>query len=170
MGKNVILIGMPGTGKSTVGRVLAQRLGYAFIDADDLIRQKAGQGLADILRTRGTEALLAVEETVGKTLCVRDTVIATGGSMVLSEAAMRHLREDGVVVWLETPLSQLEQRLPEHLEDRGIAAPPGSTVEELYRSREPLYARYADLIIPSRPGGDTTADQVEEVMRSIGAL
>lgn len=168
--RNIILIGMPGTGKSTVGKALAERLHDTFIDADDLIRETTGKTLPEILRTEGLDALLHVEGTVGETLNRRNAVIATGGSMVLSEAAMRHLKENGVVVWLETPLSQIKSRLPEDLTDRGIAAPPGSTVEEIYRQREPLYAKYADLIVASRPGGQDTADQVEQVLRSIGAL
>lgn len=168
--KNIILIGMPGTGKSTVGRTLAERLNFAFVDADDLIRAATGKTLPEILRTEGLNALLYTEGTVGEALNRRNTVIATGGSMVLSDAAMRHLKENGIVVWLETPLSQIKNRLPDDLTDRGIAAPAGSTVEEIYRQREPLYAKYADLIVASRSGEQDTADQVEQVMRSIGAL
>lgn len=105
--KNIILIGMPGTGKSVVGQALAERLGYAFVDADDLIVEAAGKTLPEILRTEGVDALLAVEGRVGQTLDCSNTVVATGGSMVLSREAMDHLRENGVVVWLETPLSQI---------------------------------------------------------------
>ena len=118
--KNIILIGMPGTGKSVVGRSLAERLGYAFIDADDLIVQATGKTLPEILRTEGVDALLSVEGRVGQTLECSNTVVATGGSMVLSEAAMDHLRENGVVVGLETPLSHISDRMPEDLTDRGI--------------------------------------------------
>ena len=138
--KNIVLIGMPGTGKSVVGRALAERL----------------------------EAFLAIEGQVGETLDRENTVIATGGSMVLSEAAMAHLKENGVAVWLETPLSRIHDRMPEDLTDRGIAAPQGMTIREIYRQREPLYAKYADLIVASRDGEDDTARQVEEVMRTVG--
>ena len=166
--KNIILIGMPGTGKSVVGRALADRLHYAFVDVDDLIVQAAGQTLAEILRSRGLDAFLALEGRIGEKLTCENTVIATGGSMVLSEAAMAHLKENGVAVWLETPLSRIHDRMPEDLTDRGIAAPQGMTIREIYRQREPLYAKYADLIVASREGEQDTAGQVEEVMRTVG--
>ena len=81
---------------------------------------------------------------------------------------MTHLKENGVAVWLETPLSQISERMPEDLTDRGIAAPTGMDIRQIYRQREPLYAKYADLIVASRPGEDDTAHQVEEVMRTVG--
>lgn len=166
--KNIVLIGMPGTGKSVVGRALAARLGYAFLDADDVIAETAGKTLPEILRTDGLTAFLEMEGKVGETLECQSTVIATGGSMVLSPAAMAHLRENGVAVWLETPLRQIAARMPEDLTDRGIAAPQGMTIREIYRQREPLYARYADVIVASREGEEDTAHQVEEVLRTVG--
>lgn len=166
--KNIILIGMPGTGKSVVGRTLAEQLHYTFVDADDLIVKATGKTLPEILRTEGLEAFLAIEGRVGETLNCENTVIATGGSMVLSEAAMTHLKENGVAVWLETPLSQISDRMPEDLTDRGIAALPGTTLREIYQQRTPLYARYADLIVASRNGEDDTASQVQQVMRTVG--
>nr|WP_326185192.1 shikimate kinase [uncultured Oscillibacter sp.] len=166
--KNIILIGMPGTGKSVVGRALAERLGYAFVDVDDLIAEDAGMSLAELLRAGGLEAFLAVEDRIGRELDRENAVIATGGSMVLSAEAMAHLKENGVAVWLETPFSQITERMPEDLTDRGIAAPSGMTLREIYEQRAPLYARYADLIVASRDGEDDTARQVEEVMRTVG--
>ena len=166
--KNVILIGMPGTGKSVVGRALAERLGYTFIDADDVIVKTTGKMLPEILRTDGLDAFLEIEAGVGETMDYEDTVIATGGSMVLSEKAMEHLKENGVVVWLETPLSQISDRMPDDLTDRGIAAPQNMTIRQIYEQREPLYAKYADLIVVSRDGEDDTAHQVEQVMRTVG--
>lgn len=166
--KNVILIGMPGTGKSVVGRALAERLGYTFIDADDVIVKTTGKTLPEILRTDGLDAFLEIEAGVGETMDYEDTVIATGGSMVLSEKAMEHLKENGVVVWLETPLSQIGDRMPDDLTDRGIAAPQNMTIRQIYEQREPLYARYADLIVASKDGEDDTAHQVEAVMRTVG--
>ncbi len=167
--KNIILIGMPGTGKSVVGRALAERLGYGFLDADELIVQAAGKTLPEILRTEGLDALLAAEGRVGETLDRERTVVATGGSMVLSAGAMEHLKENGVVVWLETPLAQIADRMPEDLADRGVAAPAGTTVRELYAQRKPLYAHYADLIVASREGEDDTARQVEQVLHAVGS-
>ena len=166
--KNIVLIGMPGTGKSVVGRALAERLDYTFVDVDDLITETTGKTLPEILRTEGLEAFLAIEGRIGEALDRENTVIATGGSMVLSERAMAHLKEKGVAVWLETPISRISDRMPEDLTDRGIAAPQGMTIQEIYRQREPLYAKYADLIVASRDGEDDTARQVEEVMRTVG--
>lgn len=166
--KNIVLIGMPGTGKSVVGRTLAERLGYAFLDADDVIVETAGKSLPEILRTDGLEAFLELEGRVGETLDCQGTVIATGGSMVLSPAAMDHLRENGVAVWLETPLRRIEDRMPLDLTDRGIAAPRGADIREVYRQREGLYAQYADVIVASRPGEADTAHQVETVLRTVG--
>lgn len=166
--KNIVLIGMPGTGKSVVGRALAERLNFTFVDVDHLIAQVAGKTLPEILRTEGLEAFLAIEEKVGRELERTNTVIATGGSMVLSDAAMQHLKEDSITIWLETPISQISERMPDDLIDRGIAAPIGMTIREIYEYRKPLYAKYADLIIASRDGEDSTAHQVEEVMRIVG--
>ena len=166
--KNVILIGMPVTGKSVVGRALAERLGYTFIDADDVIVETAGKTLPEILRTDGLDTFLEIEARVGETMEYENTVIATGGSMVLYEKAMEHLKENGVVVWLETPLSQINDRMPDDLTDRGIAAPQGMTIRQIYEQREPLYAKYADLIVASKDGEHDTAHQVEAVMRTVG--
>ena len=166
--KNIILIGMPGTGKSVVGRALARRLDYTFLDVDDLIVEQTGKTLPQILRTEGLEAFLTIEGEIGARIQCERTIIATGGSMVLSQAAMEHLKEHGVVIWLETPLSQISQRMPEDLTDRGIAAAPGRTIREIYQEREPLYAQYADLIVASQEGEENTARQVEEVLRTAG--
>ena len=166
--KNIVLIGMPGTGKSVVGRALADRLGYTFVDVDDLIVEAAGKTLPEILRTDGLDAFVDLEGRVGENLNFEDTVIATGGSMVLSEEAMEHLKENGIVVWLETPISQISDRMPEDLVDRGIAAPSGMNIREIYEHRKPLYAKHADLIVASREGEDSTAHLVEEIMRTVG--
>lgn len=166
--KNIILIGMPGTGKSVVGKALAKRLGYTFVDADDVIVETTGKTLPEILRTDGLDVFLEIEARVGETMDYENTVIATGGSMVLSDSAMTHLKENGIAVWLETPLSQITERMPEDLTDRGIAAPQGMTIREIYKHREPLYAKYADLIVVSREGEHDTARQVEQMMRTVG--
>lgn len=166
--KNIVLIGMPGTGKSVVGRALADHLGYVFVDLDDNIVQESGKTLPEILRTEGLDAFLKIEEHVGANIRCENTVIATGGSMVLSDRAMCNLHENGIIIWLETPISQISDRMPEDLIDRGIAAPTGMTIREIYQHRKPLYARYADLIVASRDGEDETACQVEEIMRTVG--
>ncbi|KAF5069478.1 Shikimate kinase 2 [anaerobic digester metagenome] len=166
--KNLILIGMPGTGKSAVGKALAERLGYTFLDVDDVIRERTGKTLKDLLLEMGVDEFVVLEGKIGESLDLHDTVIATGGSMVLSGGAMDHLRENGVAVWLETPLREIEGRMPEDLWDRGIAAPRDMTIREIYRQRESMYAKYADVIVASQEGEDATACQVEQVMRTAG--
>lgn len=166
--KNLILIGMPGTGKSAVGKALAERLGYTFLDVDDVIRERTGKTLTELLEELGVDAFVELEGKIGESLDLEDTVIATGGSMVLSGGAMDHMRENGVSVWLETPLQEIQDRMPADLWDRGIAAPRDMTIREIYKEREPLYAKYADMIVASQQGEDATAHQVEAVMRTVG--
>ena len=166
--KNIVLIGMPGTGKSVVGHALAQRLNYTFVDLDESIVEATGKTLPEILREDGLEEFFKIEEKVGVELDRTDTVVSTGGSMVLYEDAMAHLRENGVIVWLETPLSQIAERMPLNLTDRGIAAPAGMTLRQIYEQREPLYAKYADLIVVSRDGADGTAREVLQMLRTVG--
>ena len=166
--KNIVLIGMPGTGKSVVGHALAQRLNYTFVDLDESIVEATGKTLPEILREDGLEEFFKIEEKVGVELNRTDTVVSTGGSMVLYEDAMAHLRENGVIVWLETPLSQIAERMPLNLTDRGIAAPAGMTLRQIYEQREPLYAKYADLIVVSRDGADGTAREVLQLLRTVG--
>ena len=165
---NIVLIGMPGTGKSVVGQALASRLGYEFVDVDDLIVEKAGKTLPEILRQDGLAAFYKIEGQVGLELERTHTVIATGGSMVLYPEAMAHLKEDSVVVWLQTPFTQIQERMPEDLYDRGIAAPKDESLRDIYEERRGLYAKYADLIVVSQDGEDNTAHLVEEVMRTVG--
>ena len=153
---NIVLIGMPGTGKSVVGQALASRLGYEFVDVDDLIVEKAGKTLPEILRQDGLETFYKIENQVGRELEWTHTVIATGGSMVLYPEAMAHLKEGSVVVWLQTPFTQIQERMPEDLYDRGIAAPKDESLRDIYEERRGLYAKYADLIVASQDGEDNT--------------
>jgi shikimate kinase len=166
--KNLLLIGMPGTGKSVVGQALAQRLGYTFLDADDVIRDRTGKTLKELLEELDVDGFVHLEGEIGASLQLENTVLATGGSMVLSPGAMDHLKENGVAVWLETPLAEISQRMPADLWDRGIAAKRDASIREIYQQRTPLYAKYADLIVASRVGEEDTAHQVEEVMRTVG--
>ena len=166
--KNIVLIGMPGTGKSVVGHALAQRLNYTFVDLDESIVEATGKTLPEILREDGLEEFFRIEEKIGMELDRTNTVVSTGGSMVLYEDAMAHLRENGVIVWLETPLSQIAERMPLNLTDRGIAAPAGMTLRQIYEQREPLYAKYADLIVVSRDSADGTAREVLQMLRTVG--
>ncbi|MCI1305434.1 MAG: shikimate kinase [Lachnospiraceae bacterium] len=143
---NLILIGMPGAGKSTVGVVLAKRLGYRFIDSDLLIQEREGKTLSRIIEQEGTEGFLAIEEKVNCEIMTDRCVIATGGSAVYSRDAMRHLKSIGVVVYLWESCSHLKKRLGD-LTDRGVVLRDGQTLEDLYAERAPLYEKYADLTV-----------------------
>lgn len=146
--RNIILIGMPATGKSTVGVVLAKMLGYDFLDTDILISNKEKRPLSQIIAECGYERFIEIEGEAGAGLSCERTVISTGGSMVFSEPAMENLSKLGAVVWLDTPVSVLETRLLGSLEDRGVAIPRKMGFREIFELRRPLYEKYADIRIP----------------------
>ncbi|MDK8463590.1 shikimate kinase [Marinobacter sp. SS13-12] len=143
---NVVLIGMPGSGKSTVGVLLAKRLGLGFIDTDLLIQQEAGRTLQDIVDGDGYQALRRIEEQVLLRLEVQRQVISTGGSAVYSEAAMQHLKADAVVVFLDIPLGVVLERIGDY-SARGISRRPDQSLEDLFTERYELYSRLADVAI-----------------------
>ena len=148
---NITLIGMPGSGKSTVGVLLAKALGRNFVDVDLLIQEREGALLQEILDRRGTAAFLDAEEAAVRSLDCRRTVIAPGGSAVCREEAALHLKGLGPVVYLQVPLEELTRRI-HNLSTRGIAMEPGQTLADVMAFREPLYSKYADLVIPCPPG------------------
>lgn len=143
---NIILIGMPTSGKSTVGVVLAKILGMDFLDTDLLIQRKTAKRLNEVIDAQGTEAFLKIEESVCTALAVDNTVIATGGSVVFSAAAMEHLKENGRTVYLKISLDELKKRLQD-AKARGVILRDGESIEELYAEREALYDRYADAVV-----------------------
>ena len=143
---NIILIGMPGVGKSTVGVILAKVLGYRFVDADLEIQQQEGKLLAQIIEEVGTEGFIQVENRVNASLNVSRTVVATGGSVVYGQAAMEHLKSIGTVVYLQVPYSVINKRLSD-IKGRGVVLKEGQTLYDLYLERTPLYEKYADLCI-----------------------
>lgn len=143
-GNNIILIGMPGAGKSTVGVVLAKKLGYSFVDADLVIQSREGKLLHEIIAERGVEGFWMLEETVGESLETQRTVIATGGSAVYGEKAMAHYKQIGTVVYLALPLEEIRERLGD-LTERGVTLRAGQDLDGLYEERLPLYERYADV-------------------------
>lgn len=154
---------MPGSGKSTVGVLLAKALGYLFDDVDLLISRRAGKPLQKILDEDGLEYFLRLEEELGSTLAADRTVIATGGSMVLSEKAMAHLKSMGEVVFIDVPFAEIERRVT-NIKTRGIVFHPNETLADVYRGRLPLYERYADRTL--RVGaGDTIEDTVDSFLR-----
>jgi shikimate kinase len=142
--KNIILIGMPGCGKSTVGVLLAKRLGLGFIDTDLLIQQKTGRTLQDIVDREGYQALRRIEEDVLLKLDVQRQVISTGGSAVYSNRGMCYLKSGGVVVFLDIPLPVVMQRIGDY-SLRGISRRPDQSLEALFEERLELYSEYADI-------------------------
>lgn len=144
--KNIVIIGMPGAGKSTMGVILAKALGRKFIDTDILIQEKTGMLLQEILDKQGTDAFLRIEQKVVLSLRARDTVIATGGSVVFSRQAMEHLKKNGIVIYLEITFGEMERRL-KNITTRGIVLHEGESLREMYDWRAPLYEKYADITV-----------------------
>ena len=141
---NVILIGMPGSGKSTVGVQLAKSLGLEFIDTDIMIQTQEGRQLQDIQDNDGHVVLRAIEEQVLLNLDNTNALISTGGSAVYSDLAMQHLQSLGVIVFLDVSVEELERRISLQ-EPRGIASSEGQTFADIYAERMPLYRRYANI-------------------------
>lgn len=146
MKDNIVLIGMPGVGKSTVGVILAKMIGYQFIDADLLIQKQEGKLLHEIIAEKGTDGFIEIEERVNASIEVSHTIIATGGSVVYGKKAMEHLSRIGTVVYLKVPYDTLEKRL-EDIKGRGVVLKEGQTLRTLYDERTPLYEKYADIEI-----------------------
>lgn len=143
---NIILIGMPGCGKSTVGVVLAKAANMDFIDSDLVIQKRMGAKLSQLLDEHGDAGFRAIENRINAELDAQNSVIATGGSVVYGEDAMRHLKEIGTVVYLRLSYSAIEDRLGD-LHARGVTIQPGWTLRDLYNERCPLYERWADVVI-----------------------
>lgn len=151
---NIILIGMPASGKSTLGVMLAKLLGYDFLDTDLLIQKKAGRHLQDILDSDGIAAFKQLEEEALLSIDCRRTVIATGGSAVYSARGMKHLSSLGKTVYLYIPYSLVKVRL-KNLAERGVVMEKGSSLRELFSERESLYERYADITFDETERGRT---------------
>lgn len=157
---NIILIGMPGVGKSTVGVVLAKKLGYSFVDADLVIQSREGKLLHEIIAEQGVEGFWRTEEAVGESIDGRRTVIATGGSAVYGERAMAHYRQIGTVVYLHLPLEGIRERLGD-LTERGVTLKEGQDLDSLYAERRPLYEKYADITV------DCEGLSIREIVKKI---
>ena len=143
---NIVLIGMPGAGKSTVGVVLAKRLGYRFVDSDLVIQEQYGKLLHELIEEYGVDGFWKIENDVNASLSQRRSVIATGGSVIYGSGAMEHLREIGKVIYLKLPYEEVVERLGD-LNARGVTLQEGQTLRELYEERVPLYEKYAHIAI-----------------------
>lgn len=158
--KNITLIGMPASGKSTVGVILAKILGMSFIDTDLVIQQRENALLCDIINERGVDGFLAAEEEAILSIDPSNTVIATGGSAVYSKAGMKYLKSIGKVVYLKVDKEDLFRRL-HNIKQRGVVLRSGETLDEMYNSRSSLYEKYTDIVI------DETNATVEETVEKI---
>lgn len=158
--KNIILIGMPGSGKSTVGVVLAKKLGYQFIDSDLVIQERCRKLLHQLIEERGEAGFVMLENEVNASILADRAVIATGGSAVYGKEAMAHFRQIGKIVYLELAFEELEKRLGD-LHERGVVLKEGMTLKELYEERIPLYEKYADIVV------SCTGRDIRSVMEEI---
>lgn len=143
---NIILIGMPASGKSTVGVVLAKRLGYEFIDTDLLIQKQEKALLREIIAEKGEDGFLVIEDQVNADLEAEQSVIAPGGSVVYCENAMKHYKEIGTVVYLQTAYQTIKERIGDP-KKRGVVLREGQTLKDLYEERRVLFEKYADVTI-----------------------
>lgn len=161
---NIILIGMPGCGKSTIGVVLAKVLGYEFTDSDLLIQKREGKLLREIIAEQGEEAFIKIEEDVNAGIQTERHVIATGGSVVYSDRAMQHLKEIGTVVYLKLSYATICNRLG-NIRRRGVVLRDGQTLKDLYDERIPLYERYADVVVDAE--GQDVEGLMDEVVEAL---
>ncbi|MBO5479835.1 MAG: shikimate kinase [Clostridia bacterium] len=161
---NVILIGMPGSGKTTVGTELAEKIGFGYIDSDSVIVAREGKRLNEIIAQKGREGFLDIEAKVNSELCASRCVIATGGSVIYRDYAMQKLKQLGTVVYLQLPYEVIENRLGD-LKARGVALKDGFTLKDLYNERCPLYEKYAEIIVPL--GGGSIDDAVNKVVEML---
>ena len=152
---NIVLIGMPASGKSTAGVILAKVLGKKFIDTDLVIQEREKALLSEIIKDKGVAGFMKTEEEAILSVDVNNTVIATGGSAVYGEKAMEHLKENGTVVYLKVEKDELFKRLTD-IKERGVVLMEGENIEEMYDSRIVLYEKYADIIIEER---DSTIEE-----------
>ena len=161
MGKNLVLVGMPACGKSTIGVLAAKALGYRFIDADLVIQEETGKLLQQIIDEQGLDAFCIAEERAICSIGVqKNAVIATGGSAVYSRTAMLHLKDHGIVYYLSLPTGEVKKRL-HNIKSRGIAMRRGDTIEDVFARRRALYEEYADITI------DCLGKDIEQLVEEI---
>ncbi|MDE7296715.1 MAG: shikimate kinase [Clostridia bacterium] len=165
---NIVLIGMPSSGKSTAGVLLAKMIGYGFIDCDLLIQGEENALLSQIIDEKGAEGFLAIEERVNAGLHASRCVIATGGSVCYLPRAMEHLAQIGTIVYLKLDENAIERRIPS-FEKRGVVMRGDITdLKELYAERIPLYEKYAQITVDCN--GQTTEETARAIMRAVGIV
>ncbi len=161
---NIILIGMPTSGKSTMGVVLAKILGYNFIDADIVIQKKEGKRLSKIIAEKGIEEFIEIENRINTSIEAERSVIATGGSVVYGKEAMDHYKNIGKIVYLKLDMEELTKRL-HNAKQRGVVMKKGQTLVSLYNERSVLYERYADITIDEK--GHNLEEVVELTLKAL---
>lgn len=161
---NIVLIGMPGSGKSTVGIILAKYLAMDFVDTDILIQHRENCTLQDIVNTQGHMVLRQIEESVLLDVRLKNHIIATGGSAAYSDPAMTHLRKEGLVIFLHADLPTLRNRI-QNYDNRGLAKRADQSFEELFEERFALYNKYSDIVIES--SGTTQEEVCADIIRQI---
>ena len=162
--KNIVLIGMAGSGKSTLGVLLAKALGIPFVDTDLILQERESNLLQNIINQYGIEEFLRKEEKALLTLDVDETVIATGGSAVYSPQAMQYLKENGTIVYLKVNYNEIEKRI-RNITTRGIAIEKGKTLRDIYDERIPLYEKYADIVVDSQ--GKDFEESLEGILKKL---
>ena len=167
MKNNVVLIGMPGVGKSSAGVVLAKVLGYEFVDSDLVIQKEEKRLLKDIIAEDGLDEFIRIVNRVNSNLNVNNCVIATGGSAVYGKEAMEHLSKIGVIVYLRATFDTIDSRLG-NLEGRGVAIKRNQTLFDLYQERTILYEKYADAIVDlDNCSISATVVEIERILQKI---
>lgn len=161
--KNIVLIGMPGVGKSTIGVVLAKNMGMAFIDSDLVIQEQYGKKLHELIDKHGAEGFIKIEDEINASINPKRAVIATGGSAVYGENAMQHFKDVSKIIYLKLSYESIEDRLGD-LTSRGVVLKEGQSLKDLYEERVPLYEKYADKVI------DCESKGIREIVNEISRL
>ncbi|MGF0032365.1 shikimate kinase [Bariatricus sp. SGI.154] len=162
---NIIFIGMPAVGKSTVGVIVAKRLGYRFVDTDILIQEEEGKLLKDIIKEKGIDGFLEVEDRINAKVNTKKTVISPGGSVVYCENAMKHYKEIGKVVYLQASYETINKRIG-NAKKRGVVLKDGQTLRDLYNERVALFEKYADITVCE--DGLRLENTIQKVLDALG--
>ena len=166
--KSIILIGMPGCGKSTLGVILAKELGLSFVDTDIVIQERTGELLQETLEKRGVSALLDEEEMAILSLdMLKPCVVSTGGSAVLREGSMQHLKKNGICVYIKLSCEEIENRI-NNRDSRGIAAVKDETLRDIYNFRTPYYEKHSDITVDCE--GKSVAENVQSIKTALEGL